>query len=115
MNNQESVAGPAVPNPGLADRRAPRHALTNEPQRTSGRNLLLDFFRGWALLIIFVNHIPFNTWSAYTPSRFGLSDAAEIFVFLSGFAAAIAFGRSFRVAGLGVVGARPRARRHRPR
>ncbi|WP_295383945.1 OpgC family protein [uncultured Thiodictyon sp.] len=72
------------------------------PLTAPGRNHLLDFFRGWALLVIFVNHIPANEWSLYTPSRFGLSDASEIFVFLSGFAAAIAYGRSFRVAGLAV-------------
>lgn len=64
------------------------------------RNLQLDFFRGLALMIIFINHMPFNPWFAYTPSRLGPSDAAETFVFLSGFAAAIAFGRSFLQAGL---------------
>ncbi|BBA32083.1 uncharacterized protein sS8_0114 [Methylocaldum marinum] len=64
------------------------------------RNLKLDFFRGFALLIIFINHIPANEWLVFTPSRYGLSDAAEIFVFLSGYAAAIAYGRSFRVSGL---------------
>lgn len=64
------------------------------------RNLKLDFFRGLALLIIFINHIPANELLLYTPSRFGLSDAAEVFVFLSGYAAAIAYGRSFRTSGL---------------
>ena len=69
---------------------------------TLPRNLQLDFFRGLALMIIFVNHLPGNPWFAYTPSRLGLSDAAETFVFLSGFAAAIAFGRSFKQAGIGL-------------
>ncbi|MGX2039979.1 OpgC family protein [Methylocaldum sp. MU1018] len=64
------------------------------------RNLKLDFFRGFALLIIFINHIPSNELLLYTPSHFGLSDAAEIFVFLSGYAAALAYGRSFRSSGL---------------
>lgn len=66
----------------------------------SPRNLQLDFFRGLALMIIFINHMPLNPWFAYTPSRLGPSDAAETFVFLSGFAAAIAFGRTFKQAGL---------------
>lgn len=66
------------------------------------RNLQLDFFRGLALMIIFINHMPGNPWFAYTPSRLGPSDAAETFVFLSGFAAAIAFGRSFTQAGIGL-------------
>lgn len=64
------------------------------------RNLQLDFFRGLALMIIFINHMPGNPWFAYTPSRLGPSDSAETFVFLSGFAAAIAFGRSFSQAGI---------------
>ncbi|WP_051331559.1 OpgC family protein [Methylocaldum szegediense] len=69
-------------------------------QNQQQRNLTLDFFRGLALLIIFINHIPANELLFFTPSRYGLSDAAEIFVFLSGYAAAIAYGRSFRTAGL---------------
>ncbi len=73
---------------------------SNSP--TQPRNLQLDFFRGLALIIIFINHMPGNPWFAYTPSRLGPSDAAEAFVFLSGFAAAIAFGRSFVQAGIGL-------------
>jgi len=66
------------------------------------RNVQLDFFRGLALLVIFINHMPGNPWFHFTPSRLGPSDAAETFVFLSGFAAAIAYGRSFRNAGLAI-------------
>lgn len=64
------------------------------------RNVQLDFFRGVALMVIFINHMPDNPWFWYTPSRFGLSDAAEVFVFLSGFASALAYGRCFERAGL---------------
>ncbi|TPQ26092.1 OpgC family protein [Methylomonas koyamae] len=64
------------------------------------RNRQLDFFRGVALLVIFVNHMPGNPWFWYTPSRFGFSDSAEIFVFLSGYVSAVAYGRGFRQAGL---------------
>jgi len=64
--------------------------------------LQVDFFRGLALVVIFVNHMPGNPWTWYTPSRLGPSDAAEIFVFLSGYAAAIAYGRSFGRAGVGL-------------
>lgn len=67
---------------------------------SQSRNLQLDFFRGFALMIIFINHMPNNELFHYTPSRFGLSDAAEIFVFLSGFAAAIAYGRCFERSGI---------------
>ena len=68
----------------------------------STRNVQLDFFRGLALMVIFVNHMPDNPWSYFMPSRLGPSDAAEAFVFLSGFVAAIAYGRSFREAGIGL-------------
>ncbi len=76
-------------------------SIMGTPNSTApSRNVRLDFFRGVALMIIFVNHIPFNPLYFYTPSRFGFSDAAEIFVFLSGFAAALAYGRCFERAGM---------------
>ncbi len=63
------------------------------------RDPRLDFFRGVAMLIIFVAHVPANLWGQYIPARFGWSDAAEMFVFCSGYAAAIAFGGAFLRAG----------------
>ncbi|WP_053006055.1 OpgC family protein [Kiloniella spongiae] len=63
------------------------------------RDPRLDFFRGVAMLIIFVAHVPGNYWAKFIPARFGPSDAAEMFVFCSGFAAAIAFGGTFRRSG----------------
>ena len=65
------------------------------------RDPLLDFFRGVAMLIIFVAHVPNNPWAEFIPARFGWSDATEMFVFCSGFAAAIAFGGPFVKAGFG--------------
>lgn len=59
------------------------------------RDPRLDFFRGIAMLIIFIAHVPWNYWKLFIPARFGPSDAAEMFVFCSGFAAAIAFGGTF--------------------
>lgn len=59
------------------------------------RDPRLDFFRGIAMLIIFIAHVPENLWNFYIPARFGWSDATEMFVFCSGFAAAIAFGGTF--------------------
>lgn len=76
--------------------------MSSQATQIPVRNLQLDFFRGVALLIIFINHVPGNELLLYTPSRFGLSDAAEIFVFLSGYAAALAYGKSFESRGLGL-------------
>jgi hypothetical protein len=59
------------------------------------RDLRLDVFRGLAMLIIFVAHVPGNSWSDYIPARFGFSSAAEMFVFCSGFASSLAFGSVF--------------------
>ncbi|MCA1299150.1 OpgC family protein [Stappia indica] len=59
------------------------------------RDPRLDFFRGIGMFIIFVAHLPNNTWTLWIPARFGFSDATEIFVFCSGMASAIAFGRVF--------------------
>lgn len=74
--------------------------------RDGGRDPRLDFFRGIALFIIYVAHIPANWYADYIPAHFGLSDAADQFVFCSGFAAAIAFGGTFRRAGFAMGTAR---------
>jgi hypothetical protein len=56
------------------------------------RDLRLDFFRGLALWFIFLDHIPDNVVSWVTVRNYGFSDATEIFVFISGYAAVIAYG-----------------------
>jgi hypothetical protein len=50
----------------------------------------VDFWRGVALITIFVNHIPGNVFQDYTYSQYGISDAAELFVFLAGWSIGIA-------------------------
>lgn len=59
------------------------------------RDPRLDFYRGIAMFIIYISHTPNNWWGQWIPGRFGFSDATEIFVFCSGMASAVAFGRSF--------------------
>jgi hypothetical protein len=56
------------------------------------RDLRLDFFRGLALLFIFLDHIPDNYVNYLTLGNFVFSDAAELFVFISGYTAALVFG-----------------------
>lgn len=65
------------------------------------RDLRIDFLRGIALLVIFSDHIPGNAMASYTPVAFGLSDMAEVFVFLSGYACGISYGRRLRERGFG--------------
>lgn len=59
----------------------------------SGRDLRLDFFRGLALWFIFLDHIPDNIVGWVTVRNYGFSDATEIFVFISGYTAVIAYSR----------------------
>ncbi len=68
-------------------------------QPTSPRDARLDFFRGLAMFIIFVAHMPGNYWAEFLPRSLGPTDAAEWFVFCSGFASALAFGRVFEQQG----------------
>ncbi|WP_250453567.1 OpgC domain-containing protein [Caballeronia sp. ATUFL_M2_KS44] len=57
----------------------------------SQRLVELDFFRGLVLLIIVVDHIGGSMLSRFTLHAFALNDAAEVFVFLGGFATATAY------------------------
>ena len=59
----------------------------------TGRDIRLDLFRGLALWFIFLDHIPTNIVSWLTVRNFGFSDALEIFVFISGYAAVIVYSR----------------------
>ncbi len=44
----------------------------------------VDFWRGFALITIFIDHIPGLVYSHYTLANFSISDAADLFVFLAG-------------------------------
>jgi hypothetical protein len=55
----------------------------------------IDFWRGLALLMIFIDHVPENVFQYVTQQNFGFSDAAELFVFLSGVSVALAYGTRF--------------------
>lgn len=68
----------------------PQAAVSLPPKE---RDLRLDFFRGLALWLIFLNHIPSNFVGWFTTRNFGFSDAAEMFVFISGYTAAFVYGR----------------------
>lgn len=57
----------------------------------SKRDHRIDWLRGFALVSIFINHMPGNRLENWTTRNFGFSDAAELFVLLAGVAAAFAF------------------------
>ena len=58
------------------------------------RELRLDLFRGLALWLIFVDHLPPNLFTWLTIRNYGFSDATEIFIFISGYTAAFVYGRA---------------------
>jgi hypothetical protein len=72
--------------------------LDNRPAAEvgGGRDARLDMFRGVALVMIFINHVPGTVYENYTSRNFGFSDAAEAFVFMSGMAAGLAYSGRFR-------------------
>ena len=59
------------------------------------RDHRLDFFRGLALMFIFIDHIPDNVVSNFTLRCFAFCDAAEVFIFISGYTAALAYAPLF--------------------
>ncbi|HMM92216.1 OpgC domain-containing protein [Bradyrhizobium sp.] len=61
-----------------------------------GRDLRIDACRGIALWWIFLDHIPNNIGSWLTLRNYGFSDAAEIFMFVSGVTCALAYGAAWR-------------------
>jgi hypothetical protein len=71
-----------------------------------GRDLRLDLFRGIALWLIFLDHIPDNIVSWITIRNYGFSDATEIFIFISGYTAAFVYGRAMRDRGFIISSAR---------
>lgn len=78
----------------------------------SMRDHRLDFFRGIALLFIFVDHMPRNALGLVTMRSFGFSDAAEVFVLIAGYTAMLAYGSTFERDGV-LAGARRVGRRIR--
>ena len=59
---------------------------------SSQRDPRLDFFRGLALFFIFIDHTDLDVISRFTLRGFAFCDAAEAFIFISGVAAAFAYG-----------------------
>ena len=70
------------------------------------RELRLDLFRGLALWLIFIDHLPPSLLTWFTIRNYGFSDATEIFIFISGYTAAFVYGRALLDSGFVVSTAR---------
>jgi len=68
------------------------------------RELRIDLFRGLALWLIFIDHMSPDLLTWFTIRSYGFSDAAEIFIYISGYTAAFVYGRAMREKGF-VIGA----------
>ena len=69
-----------------------------------GRDLRLDLFRGVANWAIFLDHIPDNVVNWITTRNYGFSDAADLFVFISGYTASFVYAKMMLERGF-IVGA----------
>lgn len=70
-------------------------ASSDAPRIKAPRDYRLDFFRGLALVFILIDHIPDNIVSRVTLHSFAFCDAAEVFIFISGYTAALAYNPVF--------------------
>lgn len=73
---------------------------------SSGRDVRLDLFRGLANWAIFLDHTPHEILSWMTMRNYGFSDAADLFVFVSGYTAALVFIRAMRDKGYATAAGR---------
>jgi hypothetical protein len=79
--------------PGIAQWTAWAARPSSMQPVTIERDLRLDFFRGLSLFFIFIDHIPNNVLSYGTVHTIAFSDAAEVFIFISGYTAALVYGQ----------------------
>ena len=90
----------------MHDRTATAKLTFGKPPELKGqaRDLRIDACRGIALWFIFLDHVPNNIGSWLTLRNYGFSDAAEVFMFVSGVTCALAYGNALRFEGwTGVV------------
>lgn len=69
------------------------------PEPSPHRDLRLDFFRGASLILIFIDHVPETVLTYFTLQAVAFFDAAEVFIFISGFTAALVYGRRLAAKG----------------
>lgn len=93
-----------MPDRSVSEDTVPKQAAL--PIAAGERELRLDLFRGMALWLIFIDHLPPNILTWFTIRNYGFSDATEIFIFISGYTAAFVYSRAMTDRGFVVAGAR---------
>lgn len=90
MGDPRTSLGEAMPAPVPDPMRASVSLPVTAP---AGRLHGIDFWRGFVLCTIFVNHVPGTAFERLTFKNFGFSDASEAFVLIAGLSLALAYGR----------------------
>src|SRR5229473_1033248 len=91
----------------IAQAAAPSTVLAPAVSLAAGeRELRIDLFRGLALWLIFIDHLSPDLLTWFTIRSYGFSDAAEIFIFISGYTAALVYGRAMFESGFLIATAR---------
>src|SRR3979490_2826373 len=88
----DSITGPSVAGDDGV-RATPSAPAISLAVAATDRELRLDLFRGLALWLIFIDHLPPNILTWFSIRNYGFSDATEIFIFISGYTAAFVYGR----------------------
>jgi hypothetical protein len=110
-----SIADPVAGRPVTGAAEAPAREGTAAPAARTWaitlpaigeRELRLDLFRGLALWLIYIDHLPPSLLTWFTIRNYGFSDATEIFIFISGYTAAFVYGRAMLEQGFVVATAR---------
>jgi len=100
----QTIVGTAGAKPAGSKPRAAAPAITLPA--IGERELRLDLFRGLALWLIFIDHLPASLLTWFTIRNYGFSDATEIFIFISGYTAAFVYGRAMLESGVLIATAR---------
>jgi len=98
------IAGTAGAKPAEAKPRVAAPAISLPA--IGERELRLDLFRGLALWLIFIDHLPASVLTWFTIRNYGFSDATEIFIYISGYTAAFVYGRAMLEGGVVIATAR---------
>src|ERR1700754_2073899 len=102
----DQIAGPSIAGDSARATAAASAPAISFPVAATERELRLDLFRGLALWLIFIDHLPPNILTWFTIRNYGFSDATEIFIFISGYTAAFVYGRAMLERGFIVATAR---------
>src|ERR1700719_2518919 len=102
----DQIAGPPLAAADVVVRDAAAEPAAPAITATGERELRLDLFRGLALWLIFIDHLPPNLLTWFTIRNYGFSDATEIFIFISRYTVSFVYGRAMVETGFVVATAR---------